>query len=124
MALSWNGRAQPLVDEGMPIRIVWEAQHFGGSSGIAIPKGAPNKDCAVHVVAFGALPEVQAARAEILPYGPANVKAAPLVSEEVRAKLPTAPGTVDNFYSMDWDLEFWEENQEWVAEEMVRLLVE
>jgi putative spermidine/putrescine transport system substrate-binding protein len=124
MVLSWNGRAQPLVDEGMSLRIVWEAQHFGGSSGLSIPKGTPNLECAMHVAAYAALPEVQAARAEILPYGPANVKGGPLVSEEVRAKLPTAPGTVDNFYSMDRDLEFWEEYQDWVAEEMVRLLVE
>ena len=124
MALAWNGRIQPLVDDGMDVRIVWEAQHFGGASGISIVKGTPHLECAQHVLAVGALPEVQAAKAEILPYGPANKKSGPMVSEAVRGKLPTAPGTVENFYSMDRDLEFWGEYLDWVAEEYVKLLVE
>ena len=124
MALAWNGRVQPLIDEGLSLRIVWEAQHFGGAAGFAIPRGSPNKECAMHVIAFGALPEVQAAKSEIIPYGPANVKGGPLVSERVRANLPTAPGNVDTFYVMDRDIPFWTEHLDWVGEEFVKLLVE
>ena len=124
MVLAWNGRVQPLIDEGLSLRIVWQAQHFGGAGGFAIPKGSPNKECAMHVIAFGALPEVQAAKAEIIPYGTANVKGGPLVSERVRANLPTAPGNVDTFYVMDRDMAFWAEHLDWVGEEYIKLLVE
>lgn len=103
MIPTWNGRAQPVLDAGLPVRIIWN-QGLYSIEGWGIPRGSPRADPARQFVRFCAQAERQAAYTDALAYGPTNLKAYDFISPQRAAVLPTAP---DNLKVMRLADETW-----------------
>lgn len=93
MLPTWNGRAQPVVDAGLPLKIVWN-QGLYSIEGWGIPRDSPRADAARQFVRFCADAERQAAYTDALAYGPTNLKAYNHIRPERAAVLPTAPANL------------------------------
>ncbi len=105
----YNGRAQVAIDEGAPVRIVWNQASLI-EHGWSVPKGGPKTELARQFVKFCARADRQAAYTDYLPYGPTNPKSYDFISPEIAAKLPTEPGRVDLTYK--GDAAWWAANKE------------
>jgi putative spermidine/putrescine transport system substrate-binding protein len=86
----WNGRLQAIADKGAPVAIEWneaalQVQFWG------VMKGAKNAENAQRFIDFACQPQIQAAHAGFIPYGPTNRQAFKLIKPEVAARLPSSP---------------------------------
>ena len=119
MGLVWNGRAVAAEEEGSPVAIQW-SQWTSQNGWWVIPKGAKNAKVAQEMIAYATSPKPQAALTELLPYGPTNKNALPLVSPKFKENLPTShmQGRVE--IDSKWWSEHYEEVekafQEWLLE--------
>lgn len=113
MISTWNGRAQAAIDNGAPVRVVWN-QGLYSIEGWAVPKGTPHAEMARQFVRFCADPKRQAAFTDTLAYGPTNRKAFDEIPAERAALLPTSPRNLENMRlpSPAW----WAENRTAVTE--------
>ncbi len=92
MIAIWSARAYDLIDTGVPLEVVWnQAENYGAYW--CVPKGDPNASVAWQFVDIAIQPKPQADFTTLLPYGPMNPDAVPLVPPE-RAKL--TPSYPDN----------------------------
>lgn len=90
MQLNSIGRTNKLIDQGAPVRYVWNgAQHFNGKW--IVLKGAPDYDNAMRFLAFAARPERQAELARLIGYAPINPGAYKFLKKEEADRLVTAP---------------------------------
>ncbi|WP_426955630.1 ABC transporter substrate-binding protein [Muricoccus radiodurans] len=103
MIPTWNGRAQPVLDAGLPVKIVWNGGLYS-IEGWGIPRGSPRADLARQFIRFCADAQRQAAYTDALAYGPTNLKAYDHISPARAAVLPTAP---DNLKVMRLANEDW-----------------
>lgn len=85
----WNGRVGPLLDEKVPVQIVWKDAHLLVDAW-AIPKGAPNTDVATAFIAWASQGENNARISAEIAYGPVNRNAIPLASKKYEEQLPTS----------------------------------
>lgn len=90
MTSAWHFRVFTARQGGLPIDLVWNqgilmADHW------MIPAGSPVKDVAIDFLKYAAAPQVQAALASVLPLGPIDPAALPLIGGEVIPLLPGAP---------------------------------
>jgi putative spermidine/putrescine transport system substrate-binding protein len=119
MALVWGGRAVAAAEEGVPVKIQWN-EWTTQNGWWAIPKGAKNAELAQEMIAFATSPEQQAAQTELLPYGPTNKNALPMVSSKYKADLPTSHYQQRVVINSQWWSEHYEEVnkafQEWLLE--------
>jgi putative spermidine/putrescine transport system substrate-binding protein len=99
---AYNGRVQQLIDDGLPFRIEWNQGELAENSWCVL-KNAKNAENAMKLIAFSCRPQVQAALAELYPYGPSNLLAVNHVSPKIREKLNTAPGVFEKQVLIDWD---------------------
>jgi putative spermidine/putrescine transport system substrate-binding protein len=119
MGLVWNGRAVAAEEAGSPVAIQWN-QWTSQNGWWVIPKGAKNAKVAQEMIAYATSPKPQAALTELLPYGPTNKNALPLVSPKFKENLPTShmQGRVE--IDSKWWSEHYEEVekafQEWLLE--------
>ena len=90
MAAMWNGRAQELVDRGVPLEVEWN-QAKRHNVMWCVHKGAPNRANAQRFIDFATQPGIAANLARLSHYGPVNLKANKLLSPQVAAKLPNSP---------------------------------
>lgn len=109
MCSCYNGRAQVAIDEGAPVKIVWNQASLI-EHGWSVPKGGPKVELAKQFVKFCAKAERQAAYTEYLPYGPTNPRAYEFISKEIAAKLPTEPSHVGLTYK--GDAVWWAQNKD------------
>lgn len=124
----WNGRIQPAIDAGEPIKIVWN----GGlvtTGDWTVMNGAPHRENAYKFINYALQPENQAILSQHLPFGTSNTKALELLDEATLEKLPTAPENFENMFLLgvefyltpyegydtfsDWATEYW---AEWVMQ--------
>lgn len=105
----WNGRAQTLIDGGRPVAIEWNGARRQINS-YCVPKGSPYPEWGMRLIDFALRPEVQAALAEQISYGPVNKSAAALMSDEARAKSASNPEWVDQGFDMN--VQWWIDNLE------------
>lgn len=92
MIAMWNARATDLIEDKVPLELVWnEAELYW--SNLIMPKGDPNAKAAWQFAGFVAQAKPQADFAMLLPYGPANPQARALVPE---ARLKLTPAWPDN----------------------------
>ena len=90
MIAIWNAHAQLLVDQGLPVEIVWnQAQKQTGWWFAA--KGTPRAKLAWRFLDIVARPKPQAEFARRMFYGPSNPAAYQFLSPEVAQKMPTNP---------------------------------
>jgi len=88
----WSARAQDLIDDKVPLEIVWNGAELYWAN-LVLPKGAPNAKAVWQFTNFVAQPQAQANFAMLLPYGPANPAARALIPE---ARLRQTPAWPDN----------------------------
>jgi putative spermidine/putrescine transport system substrate-binding protein len=124
----WNGRIQPAIDAGEPIRIVWN----GGlitTGDWCVMADAPHRENAYKFINYALRPENQAILSQHLPYGTSNTKALENLDEETLSKLPTAPENFENTFLLgvefylepyegydtfsDWATDYW---AQWVEQ--------
>jgi putative spermidine/putrescine transport system substrate-binding protein len=106
---SWNARVQSSIDDGAPVKLVWN-QGLYGVEGWTIPKGDPKRDIGQKFIQFCARPDRQAAFAQVISYGPTNPKAFEHIAKERAPLLPTAPEHFDKMIYQDHD--YWAKHQE------------
>lgn len=87
---SWNGRITTEKWKGAPMDVEWN-QGIAQYQYYCIPRGAPNREAALRFIDFAIKPERQARSAELIPYGPTNRKAIPLIDKKKAPDLPTYP---------------------------------
>ena len=102
----WNGRIQTAMDNGAPYEYTFDQQLLISDCWL-IPKGAPNKELAMKVLARMMSPEIQANLPQYINYGPANLDAYATgkISDEVMRTLPSSPEnrkTAINFNAKWW----------------------
>jgi putative spermidine/putrescine transport system substrate-binding protein len=89
MGALWNGRAQELVDRGVPLAIEWN-QAKRHNVMWCVHKGAPNRANAQRFIDFATQPKIAADLARLSHYGPVNRQAQKLLADDVIAKLPNS----------------------------------
>jgi putative spermidine/putrescine transport system substrate-binding protein len=121
LATAYNGRAQALIDEGVPIAIEWNGGTMNQDFWFIV-KNSPNPENAQKFVQFATQGDVQGEFAKHYAYGPANALAYEYLSEERAAVLPTNPDLVAKmmFRNEDW----WAENREAMVERFAEWLLE
>ena len=117
----WNGRLQAIADKGAPVAIEWneaalQVQFWG------IMKGAKNADNAQRFIEFACQPQIQAAHAALIPYGPTNRQAFKHIKADVAARLPSAPEQKQKafLHSAQW----WADNRSKVSERWSQWLLQ
>ncbi|MDO8474825.1 MAG: ABC transporter substrate-binding protein [Candidatus Rokubacteria bacterium] len=117
----WESRITPLILAGAPLAIEWN-QNMRNLYGMAVVKGAPNRDAAYLLMDYGQSPKVQAAIVQEVRIAPPNRKAYDYIDDKIARTLSTYPdharrGFVNN---SDW----WVDNLERVAERWREFLLE
>ena len=92
MIAIWSARAVDLIEDNVPLELVWNGGELYWSN-LIVPKGDPNAKAAWQFAGFVAQAKPQAAFAMLLPYGPANPEARALIPE---ARLRVTPAWPDN----------------------------
>ena len=117
----WNGRLQAIADKGAPVAIEWneaalQVQFWG------IMKGAKNAENAQRFIEFACQPQIQAAHAGLIPYGPTNRAAFKHIKPDLAARLPSAPEQKQKafLHSAQW----WADNRSKVAERWSQWLLQ
>jgi len=88
----WSARAVDLIEDKVPLELVWNGGELYWSN-LIVPKGDPNAKAAWQFAGFVAQAKPQAAFTMLLPYGPANPEARTLIPE---ARLKQTPAWPDN----------------------------
>lgn len=83
----YSGRVQTAQAEGEPIDFSW-AQQVQVSEYLVVPKGAPNRDRAMELIAYISSADNNGRFSEYMAYGPANPHAT--VSPDAEPNLPTS----------------------------------
>jgi putative spermidine/putrescine transport system substrate-binding protein len=105
LSLVWTGRAVDAAKGGAPVEVDW-TQWLTQNGWWVIPKGSPNKDAAMKLLAYMTGPKAQAELTKHLPYGPPNEKALPDVDPKYEDQLPTSHLDA----KVDVDAEWWADN--------------
>ncbi len=88
LAHIWNGRVGTLLDEKVPVEIVWKDSHLLVDAW-SVPAKAPNSDVAMAFIGWASNAENNARISEEIAYGPVNANAIPLASRKYENILPT-----------------------------------
>jgi len=88
----WSARAVDLIEDKVPLELVWNGGELYWSN-LIVPKGDPNAKAAWQFAGFVAQAKPQAEFTMLLPYGPANPEARTLIPE---ARLKQTPAWPDN----------------------------
>jgi putative spermidine/putrescine transport system substrate-binding protein len=96
----WSARAVDLIDDKVPLEIVWNGAELYWAN-LVVPKGDPNAKAAWQFVDFVAQPQPQANFSMLLPYGPANPGARALMSEARLRQTPAWPANEKVMFQHD-----------------------
>ena len=110
---TWNGRAQVAIDDGAPVKLVWDGALWT-FEGWSILKGTPNADLVREFIEFCAQGKQQAKFTPHVAYGPTAPDAYDYVDPERAKVLPTNPAYLKNMINVDTD--FWGKNKEMASE--------
>lgn len=114
LAQAWNGRIDAAQRQGAPIAIQWNEGLLRTDS-FVVPKGVKEKELAMDFINFATRPEVQAELSKYIPYSPTNMKAFDLMSEDLKARLPSAPEQKEK--QLFADASFWLEHLDRLTEQ-------
>jgi putative spermidine/putrescine transport system substrate-binding protein len=90
MIAMWSARAVDLIEEKVPLEIVWNGAELYNAN-LIVPAGDPNSKIAWQFIDFIVQPKPQADFAMLLPYGPANPAARALMPEKRLRQTPAWP---------------------------------
>ncbi|MER8678210.1 ABC transporter substrate-binding protein [Mesorhizobium sp. M0037] len=91
----YDGRAQVLIDEGVPIAINRNRAKLFCDYWV-IPKGSPNVQNAQKFIEFATRADRQAEFGKLVAFGPTNLEAYKMMPQEVGAKLTSYPDYMAN----------------------------
>ena len=120
MVATWNGRAQTAIDNGAPVRIVWNEGLYA-IEGWGIPRGTPRAELAKQFVRFCADARRQAEFTSDLPYGPTNTKSMEFIDPQRATVLPSAPDNIKGMVSPS--PQWWAENRQAVTERFNNFII-
>jgi putative spermidine/putrescine transport system substrate-binding protein len=105
--MAWNGRLYDPKLSGAPVDFHFNQALFVSDS-LVVPRGAKNKKESMEFIAFSMEPQQQANFSKLIPYGPTNKKALPLLDKQRLAVLPSSEENLAHgaFQNFDW----WAEN--------------
>ncbi|RGE23274.1 ABC transporter substrate-binding protein [Leucobacter sp. wl10] len=109
MALVWSGRAAEAVRNGATYAPVWDRNAYHWAS-LSIVKGSTNREIAQEFINFAVSPGPQAAFAEAIDYGVANLRAKPELTPESAEWDPGAAERRAQSWSID--PQWWGDNAE------------
>lgn len=107
MSLALNGRAQSAINDGFPVSITWN-QYLAKRDVLAIPKGAPNKEAAMKVIAYIMSAENNWKLSQNIAYAPTNANSVDSIPEDVAQTLPTYEDRQES--AVNADLDWYSEN--------------
>lgn len=110
---TWNARAQTVIDEGAPAKIVFN-QGLLGTEGFCVINGGPKADLVREFIAFTRDPQRQAAYTQHLSYGPVHPDAYKFIDAERAKTLPTSPENIRS--AVQIDTKYWAGAQDAVQE--------
>jgi putative spermidine/putrescine transport system substrate-binding protein len=110
MATGYNGRIfNSIVKEDQPFDYIWDGQIWQIEAWV-IPRGAPNLSTALDFITYATRTKSMAQLTEHVSYAPARKSSLPLVRQEYRSHMPTAPGNLRG--ALQNNFIWWSENQE------------
>jgi len=117
----WNGRLQAVADKGAPLAIEWneamlQTQYW------SVLKGATNTENAQRFIDFACQPEIQAALAKMIPYGPSNRQAFKSIPADLAARLPSSPENRQKAFLQNG--KWWADNRAMVSERWSQWLLQ
>jgi putative spermidine/putrescine transport system substrate-binding protein len=117
----WNGRLQAIADKGAPVAIEWNEAALQVQFW-SVMKGAKNADNAQRFIDFACQPQIQAAHAALIPYGPTNRQAFKHIKPDVAARLPSSPENKPK--SFLHNARWWADNRSKVSERWSQWLLQ
>ena len=117
----WNGRLQASADKGAPLAIEWNEAMLQ-SQYCAVLKGSKNAENAQRFIDFACQPELQAALAKMIPYGPTNRQAFKSIPADLAARLPSSPENRQKAFSQNG--KWWADNRAMVSERWTQWLLQ
>ncbi len=90
MIAIWSARAVDLIEQKVPLEIVWNGAEIYNAN-LLVPRGNPRAALAWQFINFMTQPKPQADFAMLLPYGPANPAARALMPEWRLRQTPAWP---------------------------------
>jgi putative spermidine/putrescine transport system substrate-binding protein len=115
LGLGWAGRVTVAREQGAPVDIEYN-QSFLECSSMIIPKGAPNKNLAMQLLAYTVTADAQAAVCNAMPFGPVNPEAFKLISPPRAVLLAGGPQMRGKFIEIDQ--RWWADNRDSVQEKL------
>lgn len=108
IASAYNGRLfNAIFTEKKPFEIIWDGQVWDLDLWV-IPKGAKDMEATLDFVKFSTDTQRLADQSKWISYGPVRQSSFPLVADDVKPHMPTAP---ENFKAaLQNDFEFWADN--------------
>jgi putative spermidine/putrescine transport system substrate-binding protein len=117
----WNGRLQSVADKGAPLAIEWNEAMLQ-SQYWAPMKGAKNLENAQQFIDFACQPEIQAAVAKHIPYGPTNRQAFKSIPADLAARLPSSPENRQKAFVQNG--KWWADNRPMISERWSQWLLQ
>jgi putative spermidine/putrescine transport system substrate-binding protein len=117
----WNGRLQAAADKSAPLAIEWNEAMLQ-SQYWAVMKGSKNAENAQRFIDFACQPEIQAAHAKLIPYGPTNRQAFKSIPADVAARLPSSPENRQKAFIQNG--KWWADNRPMVSERWSQWLLQ
>lgn len=109
MVAAWHSRIERVRQDGVAAGIQWNGGALSGDAW-AIPKGSANREVAMDFINFATRPEVCAAFASLVPFGPVNAGAFDLMEPDVARSSPSFPANREQQFIVDFD--WWFKHQE------------
>lgn len=109
MGMIWNGRVQAAIDEGAPLAIQWN-EYVALADYLAVPKGSPNVEAAMQLIAYILSSENNHRIADHIAYAPTNVETFDMIDEDMAPLLPTFEDRPDS--SLQVSDAWWDENRD------------
>lgn len=112
MTTAWNGRVfdaqHPRTGQPLPVTMSFPEGSMVDWLWWVIPAGAEHPDLARAFIQFTLRPDRQAAIAELIPYGPTNLRAIESLPDSIRRRLPSTPENLQRMVVRDND--WWARN--------------
>ncbi len=121
MAQAFSGRIISLQLSGAPVAVTYN-QALVSTDMWLVPKGAPNKENAMKLIAFMSKAKQQAEFVKKIPYGPINQKAFQYIPESVGKLLPSYPDNLK--VQLPLSHEYWGKNRDRLNEMWVKWAIE
>ncbi len=120
LASAWNVRADILEDPNA-VALQWNGGMISGQSWV-VPRGTQNEDVAMDFINFATRAVPSANFARLVPFGPVNLDALPLLRPDRRALLPSADPLREIQFVENWN--YWADNVERLTEQFNAWLLE